>query len=564
MNQVDSDKPEYRMGRAEAERLEQTEKAFLARPRVTIRLRIVAGFLLCFFLLVVTGLINLMILYQARSKLHFLDVSQDLSLLIQEARQYARQSFPNRQNLEKARERAEQAFQLFLTRGSRILGATSEKDVAILNFQMGHYVQLLDDGLALTMTGAPSAAEKEALYQEMDTTSEGLMDFLRKLKAQEAERADAVLKLSQELPFLFSAVMLVIIFWITSLLAGSITTALQRLEHFTSRITAGDFSLMDPRRRYHDEFSDLALAVNRMLLELRAREAQVIKADKLAGVGMVTSGFAREVHAVFDAITRDVDSFLAASPAAKECAQCGLLKAVSAQSQRGKEMVDSLLKFALDDHFTLEPVSLYEVAESARHLLEYQIEQAHVVFSNGIAPEMPRVLGAYNQLEHVFLNLFENAIQAMPHGGALSVKAALLDAKRASVTVSDQGTGIPPEDLAHIFDPFFTTKENSKGTGLGLAINYGLIKRQGGDIRVESLMGGGTTIYITLCHWRTEAVAAPYGGSQAPRGAQAARFLLAESLSSLDAGLGAERLKSAKSRDIEYPTATASATASRP
>jgi two-component system, NtrC family, sensor kinase len=498
MNQADPDKPEYRMGRTEAERLRQTETAFLARPRVSIRLRIVAGFLLCFFLLVVTGLINLLVLYQARSKLHFLDVSQDLSLLIQEARQNARQSFPNEQNLEKARESAEKAFQLFLTEGSHVLGATSEKDVAVLNFRMGHYVQLLDDGLALAMTGAPSAAEKKALYQEMDTTSEGLMDFLRKLKSQEAERADNVLKFSQELPFLFCAVMLVIIFWITSLLAGTITTSLQRLEDFTSHIAAGDFSLMDPRRRYHDEFSDLALAVNRMLLELRAREAQVIKADKLASVGMVTAGFAREVHAVFDAITRHVASFLEACPAAKECEQCSLLKTVSAEAQRGQETVDSLLKFALDDRFVLKPVSLYEVAESAKHLLEHQIEQAQVVFSNAISPEMPRVQGAYNHLEHVFLNLFENAIQAMPHGGTLSVKAALLDAKRASVTVSDQGTGIPPEDLAHIFDPFFTTKENSKGTGLGLSINYGLVKRQGGDIRVESLVGGGTTIHITL------------------------------------------------------------------
>jgi two-component system, NtrC family, sensor kinase len=496
--QEDQDKPEYRIGRTEAERLRQTERAFLARPRLSIRLRIVAGFLLCFFLLVVTGLINLFILYQARSKLHFLDVSQDLSLLIQGARQDARQSFPNEQNLEKARASAEQAFQLFISEGSHVLGATSEKDAAVLNFRIGHYVQLLDDGLALTRTGTPSPSQVKALYQRMDTTSEGVMNFLRKLKAQEAESADHVLKLSQELPFLFCAVMLVIIFWITSLLAGTITTSLQRLEDFTSRIAAGDFSLMDPRRRYHDEFSDLALAVNRMLLEMRAREAQVIKADKLASVGIVAAGFAQEAGGVFDAIRHDVDSFVEAPPAGKDCSECSLVKAVDTESQRGKETVDTLLKFALEDRFKLEPVSVYDVTESARRLLEYQIEQAHVVFSNGIPPDMPRVMGAYNHLEHVFLNLFENAIQAMPHGGTLAVRGALLGSKQASVTVSDQGMGIPPEDLAHIFDPFFTTKDNAKGTGLGLSINYGLIKRQGGDIRVESLVGGGTTVHITL------------------------------------------------------------------
>jgi two-component system NtrC family sensor kinase len=86
----------------------------------------------------------------------------------------------------------------------------------------------------------------------------------------------------------------------------------------------------------------------------------------------------------------------------------------------------------------------------------------------------------------------------MHNGGTLSVKAALTGEGRVSVTVSDQGAGIPPEHLAHIFDPFFTTKETKEGTGLGLPIAYGVIKRHGGDMRVDSLVGKGTSVYITL------------------------------------------------------------------
>jgi two-component system NtrC family sensor kinase len=498
MTQAILDKPEYQMGRAETERFRQTEKAYLKRPRVSIRLRIVAGFLLCFFLLAITGLINLLILYEARNKLRFLDTSQDLSLHIQEARHFARLGFPSAENLEKARESAEKAFEIFLQEGAHVLGATSEKEVALLNFQMGHYIQLLDDGLALTKTGAAAGAEKDALYKEMDTTSEGLMDFLRRLKAQEAEKADQVLKFSQELPFLFSAVMLVIIFWITNLLAGTITASLQRLEEFTRRIAAGDFSLIDPKRRYHDEFSDLSLAVNRMLLELRAREAQVVKADKLASVGIVTSGFAQEVNAIFDTITHQVARFQEVSAPTKECSECKVLQEVSAQTGRGKETAQTLLEFIHDDQFELAPLSLHDVVESARSLLQHQMEQSHVAFSNEIPPDMPRVPGALNQLKHVFLNLFQNAVQAMPHGGTLSVRAALTGEGRVSVTVADQGAGIPPENLAHIFDPFFTTKATQVGTGLGLSIGYGVVKRHGGDIRVESLVGKGTSVYITL------------------------------------------------------------------
>jgi two-component system NtrC family sensor kinase len=385
-----------------------------------------------------------------------------------------------------------------LQEGAHVLGATSEKEVALLNFQLGHYIQLLDDGLALTKTGAAVGAEKDALYKDMDTTSEGLMDFLRKLKAQEAKKADNVLKLSQELPFLFSAAMLVIIFWITNLLAGTITASLHRLEEFTRRIAAGDFTLIDPKRRYHDEFSDLSLAVNRMLLELRAREAQVVKADKLASVGIVTSGFAQEVSAIFDAIAEQVARFREIQPATKECSECEALNQVHTETDRGKETVQALLEFVRDDQFQPEPLSLHDVVESAKSLLQRQMEQYHVLFSNEIPPNMPSVQGTRNQLKHVFLNLFQNAMQAMPHGGVLSVKAALTGEGRVSVAVSDQGAGISPEHLAHIFDPFFTTKETKEGTGLGLPIAYGVIKRHGGDMRLESLVGKGTSVYITL------------------------------------------------------------------
>jgi two-component system, NtrC family, sensor kinase len=498
MREPSRDTPQYEMGQAETERLRRVETTFLARPRVSIRLRIVAGFLLCFFLLAITGLINLVILFQARSKLHFLDVSQSLSLEIQRAAHTARLDFPDQKNLATAAASAKDAFDLFMKEGAQIMGATGEKDLALLNYQMGHYVQLLDDGLALARSGAASAREKKALQEQMDASASGLLNLLRTMKAREAAAADRVLSLSQKLPFVFSALMLVIIFWITSLLAGTITDSLKRLEESTHRIAAGDFSLMNPKRRYHDEFSDLSVAVNRMLSELRAREAQVIKADRLASIGLVTSGFARQFSATLDAITSHVGSFLDQCPEAKACEQCGLLQALSAETQRGKETVATLLEFTLDHDFVLSDVSLHEVVESARQLLQDQMDEAHVSYSNGIPPDMPQVRGAVNQLRHVFVNLFHNAIQAMPHGGALSVKAALLEGERASVTVSDTGTGIPPEDLAHLFDPSFTTKDTEGGTGLGLSISYGLIKRHGGEIRAESLLGSGTTISLTL------------------------------------------------------------------
>jgi two-component system NtrC family sensor kinase len=486
------------MGRPEAEGLREIEKVFLARPRVSIRLRIVAGFLLCFFLLAITGLVNLVILYQARSKLRFLDVSQSLSLQIQRASHLAGLDFPNATHLATAATNAQDAFNLFLKESANVMGATSEEDLARLDYRMGHYVQLLDDGLAQAKAGGASPAAQKALQQEIQAGASDILDMLRTMKAREAATADRVLSLSQKLPFLFSAVMLAIIFWITSLLAGTITASLRRLEDSTRHIAAGDFLLMNPVRRYHDEFSDLALAVNRMMTELRAREAQVARADRLASIGLLASAFAHSVGATLDALREHATSLRAACRDEDAPELLRLSQAISSEAARGRRTVGTLLEFALDDASLLAEVSLVEIVQSARQLLQAQMDESHVTFLDEIPPELPVVRGAPNQLRHVFVDLFQNAIQAMPRGGTLSVKAALLDDRHAGVTVSDSGSGISAEDLPHIFEPSFTTRASQGGTGLGLSITYSLIKRHGGEVRAESLVGRGTTIRLTL------------------------------------------------------------------
>jgi len=97
----------------------------------------------------------------------------------------------------------------------------------------------------------------------------------------------------------------------------------------------------------------------------------------------------------------------------------------------------------------------------------------------------------------VFLNLFLNAIQAMPDGGSLIVKSYVEDDK-VKIDVTDTGVGIPPENLDKIFDPFFTTKEVGKGTGLGLSVSYGIIEKHHGQVVAHSEIGRGTTFSITL------------------------------------------------------------------
>ena len=101
------------------------------------------------------------------------------------------------------------------------------------------------------------------------------------------------------------------------------------------------------------------------------------------------------------------------------------------------------------------------------------------------------------QVQQVFLNVLTNALAAVPEGGQVMIRSFQHDADTIAVSFADNGTGMDEETKKHIFEPFFTTK-GEKGTGLGMSIIYGIIKRHGGDIEVESELGKGTTITIIL------------------------------------------------------------------
>jgi two-component system NtrC family sensor kinase len=111
--------------------------------------------------------------------------------------------------------------------------------------------------------------------------------------------------------------------------------------------------------------------------------------------------------------------------------------------------------------------------------------------------EMPRVIGSTNQLRQVFLNIIKNAKEAMPQGGILSLETMEEDT-RVVIHIKDTGTGIPDEIRNKIFEAFFTTKHEVKGVGLGLSVCYGIIRDHGGEIRVGSEEGRGSTFSIIL------------------------------------------------------------------
>lgn len=129
---------------------------------------------------------------------------------------------------------------------------------------------------------------------------------------------------------------------------------------------------------------------------------------------------------------------------------------------------------------------------------DFNVNNIQVV--SQLSPEISKTMIDEHQLVQVFLNILTNAEQAMheTNGNGRMFVSTAMSGDKIEITIKDDGPGIPPEVLHNIFEPFFTTKDVGQGTGLGLSISYGIIKQHGGDIRAESVEGGGVTFKITI------------------------------------------------------------------
>jgi two-component system sensor histidine kinase HydH len=164
------------------------------------------------------------------------------------------------------------------------------------------------------------------------------------------------------------------------------------------------------------------------------------------------------------------------------------------QSLRMEALVDDLLSFAREECGEKRPTDLAVLVHDSVALIRQEAESAGVVIIHAPHPEM-KMLANPDRIIQLLLNLFKNGLQAMPDGGELRIE--LKDAKTtAIVTIADTGVGIPSENIPHIFDPFWTSK--TRGTGLGLALCRKVAQEHGGRLALESTVGVGTTVTITL------------------------------------------------------------------
>ena len=237
----------------------------------------------------------------------------------------------------------------------------------------------------------------------------------------------------------------------------------------------------------------IALENALLFKEQRERFRRMSRADRLATIGELAAGAAHEIRNPLTTIRSSLQYLEAKSedePTRK------LLGTALQETSRINDIVSALLAFSRPSDVVKELHDLRDTLAESLDLVTYQASSRKVEVRRNFPGDPLPVRGDRSQLKQMFLNLFLNAIQAMPSGGTLSVEAIRKDGPKAVVSIVDTGEGIPENNLDRIFDPFFTTKKS--GTGLGLSICYNIIKTHLGDIEVKSKLGQGTTILVSL------------------------------------------------------------------
>jgi len=229
----------------------------------------------------------------------------------------------------------------------------------------------------------------------------------------------------------------------------------------------------------------------------------VARAEKLAAVGRLAAGVVHEINnplATIAACAESLEKRIEEGAFANSPEEADLreyLGLIRDEAFRCKNITNGLLDFSRLRAGQRVPVDVAEIIKAAARLVTHQQRGDNIQIDVEAAAGLPRVSGDVSQLQQAVVALATNAIDAMPEGGTLTLRASC-SGPRVLVQVIDTGIGIPPENMTRIFDPFFTTKDVGRGTGLGLAVCYGILSDHGGRLDVRSTVGTGTTFTITL------------------------------------------------------------------
>jgi len=346
---------------------------------------------------------------------------------------------------------------------------------------------------------------------------------------------------------------IVLIIFGSFLMSRILVRPLKDLVQLTQKISLGDFS-QKIEVTSRNEIGQLISSFNRMVerleenqngleryvkslesmnKQLQQAQEELIRTEKLASVGRLAAGVAHEIGNPLGAIFGYTEILEKGDIQEEEAKD--YLKRIGKEIERINRIVRQLLDFARPSKFEIFDVEINKVIENTLSLIFYQKNFKNIEPFLELQQNLPMIKGDESQLSQVLMNIILNAVDAMPNGGSLKIQTETFPeplqppyARRhksdsveinsppltkpspwstsltkftkgenwVRIGISDTGMGIRKEDIGKIFDPFYTTKDPNKGTGLGLSISLKIVESMGGEIRVESELGRGTTFEI--------------------------------------------------------------------
>jgi len=482
--------------------VESARHALLARPSFSLKLQIHLGFFAVFLFAVgiATGLVWTML--RMEKKLVAMEVFNDFLIEVDQARRFEKNYFLYGANLSDALENIYKADTLLERNRNEFARMLGEQGLKKILADMENYRTFLDR-LGELERKKPALGDLEARKGEIELDlrkyGQKMVLSAQNLVEKEKQRMSSVIRWSRNIHIFFLVWLLIFMAFTSYLLVRHILSTIHRFQAYAERIAGGDFTPITPARRFRDEFTDLAIAINQMIAELEGREAYLIQSHKMRAVGTLTAGVAHELNNPLNNILLTAHMLLEDYEGLEDEELKEMIQDVANEAGRSKHIIANLLDFARESGAQLEPLDLKSLLEDTVRLASNRIKLSGIKIEFQSTDNLPRVHGDGQQLRQVFLNLILNAIDASPRKGKIQVLVAPADEPGyVAVKVVDFGTGIPEHILGSVFDPFFTTKGKDKGTGLGLSVSQGIVGKHGGRIRVSSEEGKGSTFTVIL------------------------------------------------------------------
>lgn len=281
-----------------------------------------------------------------------------------------------------------------------------------------------------------------------------------------------------------------------------ITRPISDLVEAHQRLAAGDMAVR-VQTYGNGELATLGRSFNSMAEILHRTQQELLHKEKLASMGQLAAGVAHELNNPLGTIMLFADALHRELP--PDDSRRSDLQMILKEADRAKKIVADLLNFARQQEVLAQDTDLHALLDQSVESVRHQLTFAELKIVRNYDPQVRIIQADPAQLQQVFVNLLNNAAEAMEEPGTITITTRWLNGQ-VEISIADTGCGIPEEHMGKLFTPFFTTKPPGKGTGLGLSIVYGIVKMHRGQITVQSEVGKGTTFTILLpTRWVGEA-----------------------------------------------------------